>query len=492
MRVLGKNHAEKAKTSLLSLEQNISTSKSNVSRMISAAVEALCDARNERESARSSHCSLLDDWREASFVNSDDIESASREQENNMSTATSNFKNGMKVYSNIDKSLAGQRHAGEDMRYHINQVKLQETSIVEQKEKMLAFNERRIRSQKVFMSNVLKNIGEIMQTQMDMFSREAQEAQETFKTTNEKLLSTNENLNSQAEDIAHKVDQTNSSLYHDVTLLRKDCEMTANVMEDTISVLNNISKSSAEHHSLVQRYATKADDHMSKFSALDSTNDKLLERIKEDGQSCITHMTEKVLETSVSDINSLSETGEKMMSHCSNVLSDDVKATLTRIMEDQEKVSQEIQNSAQETILQLATGEQNVMGIADVLCQHGEKSALLVSGKNIDFNNRLLKRRQEQIESVQDKVKLCVDKLSDLTSFTVTNTSVQTKSVKSQFEGYNNVVIQSNKEVPPVEERKIINFSEILSGTPSEKEILQSATLLNGSSQNGFGHVHIS
>ena len=475
---LAQHHSQNTTKSLQSLETNIAASKSNISKMIASALKALSEARTDRETVRSAHGDLLGEWRESSMQSAKDVQHTARDEGQTVHESLQHFTGEMQHFGTVEQSLAQQRTlVDDDGQNHVSDVAKQQSNIMEQSTIIAETNKQRLQAQEAFINNVMSSFQTLIQTQVQKLAAEADAAHTKLKMSNDGLQTTNASLDDSAKRIVDTVDSSNKSLATHVQLLQDNDNKIAEVMKNTTAKLERMADTCSQHQSNVSEYASRADEHMSKFASLDVEADNMFESIRNNGESCSKHLTETVQEEASASYRELSDNAADMMRYCNDTLIRDCSLTLDEIMKPRQKMLDTMHDGVQSITSTMSSGEEEVKKIAQSVVSEGDESAAYVLDCAKTFNNKVMKRRREQMEATKEKITLNVNKLSDVTNLNTTNSSVQVKAVKCQIEGYSTSVMNIHEEVVPVERRKVWEYSEDLTATPSDRDILENLSV---------------
>jgi hypothetical protein len=467
-------HSESSQKALVELDQNVSASKRKISDLVSSATKALDAAREERKKARDTVNDVMQQWKLSTCDSGREIEGQSHKQQNAVNEMLQMVNSEMKRYDDMETQLSNQKSLLETTgASHAKELKSQGEVLVSHKDALFASQQRQKDLCLQFVQNVMGGVEELVQKQMATIMKAQDENYEEMVATNDGLIERNVGASNYAIDILQAVDSTNGSLLKEVEVVRSNENAVAALLKDTGSVLAEINNVSVDQRASIENFSDEASKGMQEIHNLEVSAERIVEAINSDGEQCSNHLTKGVLQGAKDSISALTATGRDTIAFSR----DEALAIMSSSINDMEKPRRDLMARFDQECDRIRTHV--AKGSTDI-----NKAALELSNLTEEMENGVLSAERDFINKVADDNKSSISEYkenlsesaathNEATSLAISDSVTRTTDAKTRVSSFVANAIRADEEVEPAPDRNVVKYSDRLTATPSENDILQ-------------------
>ncbi len=458
------------------MQSLITNANEKVNNMVSSAVDALLQAREDSSKTRQSLTETLATFHKVSASSISHIQEQSHDCSKNLTKSIESFTEGMKHIDEIDKSIDKQKSIMETKGVmHMNALNEQKNTVLTQGEEIIHAKTEQKRLEKMFVDELLKGVSELVNTQMQTLSEKHEERLILVEKQNLALSAITDQAKVSASEIFNSVDTTNQSIQELSIKCKQNDEELQQSANSINTILVEIDKISRSHREIESKFVETTNDNAKKFAVHEEAITTASTALKKDSMDSSNLIADKLhgeFKVGASKLLELANTHTKYARETA------IKSTidgLDMMEKPRGKVVSDFTNNISKVHETVTEGKQ---GIRKVVTLHGDIADELrndIETRSRNFGDVATKRRS----TIDAKKKLVADKsegfISNETKY-LSSTLTSASKTEADVEDFATGTIKVNEALPPLGDRKTLKYSRNLSSTPAEDLLIKDVT----------------
>jgi hypothetical protein len=456
------------------MDSLITETNEKVTNMVSSAVGALIQARIDSSETRISLSETLATFHDVSSSSVAHIQEESQKCSDQLTKSIINFSTGMKHLDRIQEELDNQRTMMNTKGVaHVAEIDEQRNLVMTQSDDISNAKFEQKRLEKAFVEQVLKGVTDLVTEQMSLMSTKHEEHLTIVEQRNQALGTLTDGVKSSANDILSDTKSANKSIQEHSNESRLNDEMMKTNGERANDVLKDIEKIASKQRDIETDFVDLINAKTDKLMKHEDAVGAATSTLKNDSISARKFVAEHVDSELKASVSQLSDIANKQTNYARGTALASTTNQLEESMQPRVSLMSEF-TSATDTVLRSATeGRGKIEKIGDKQCETADELRSDVEMKYDGFGNNVAKRRRSAID---DRKKVVVDNSDEFNKFsneTLKSTVEVTSKTSNSVNDFATNTMKFEEEVPPIAERKRIEYDPTLSSTPAEEIIVK-------------------
>lgn len=457
------------------ISAKIFETNTRLEKLVSSAAESLTRMRSERSESTETIRNLLADWRSSSNQQTGYIVEHASRQASQVVDGLETLNTGRKRLDEIDNHLSSQHtFVKEQEVQHLDSVRNQSELLLSQRQEFDVSQQKNKEFCEQFMSNVMAGLQDVLNDQMASMLAKNKETYETFISGNEALMKGNVGVHGSAKDILSTIAKTNRDLNNNFVAVKETESKLESVLNDTHGVLEGINECGVKHASMVEENADGATKMILEAEESDGNRfDQLYQGIESDSTACGAFMSTEVQDSVKKSIHGLKKSSDSAFSY---VKADVIESSKNGIASSVEQPfgtlfldSTKILNSINQDLRQ---GEEKIREQGQVHCQLVESMDAHVDSE-LTKSRSLLGKELDVVEQRDAAFNSTLGKQENVLMGNLSKIERQMQTCENTVDSYAHDVIKINIVPSEIAKQSIPQFSEDLSSTPAQSEIIK-------------------
>ena len=470
---------------LSKLEGNIISVKDQMNTMVSNATASLSNIRESSNETRKGLELFINQLSENSQGTAVCLKNIISEHRERLNSTDEMFSSGNKLYGNMTIALKKQRTMVKNKgAKHVREINDLSEIITEQTTMFNEAYEKQKLIHEEALSNMLKGIQQIMHTEMQRFTEHSEQLQTTFTSSNQSMLSKNQNVESVASELLADIHKANGQLFANIKNSQATTHDIEHVFKDSKSTLTKLEDRVIEGQSAEVIPLEGAIESIHKLETIEGDIDSLDNQTSKTMSEIDNFVSEQTLVEASQGFKELKQKAENELDHTVNTIMSKITCDLNAIEAPRESFCKDmsasllnvttcLERGTEKMIPQLTKQSMNSDAIRDSINSYGDSFEQLSRDYCKEMQNKteaLMTSSSEFNASSTSLISTCQSNLSDA------KTIVRDFAIKD---------MKSEKKVSPMEERSKIEYEKTLTSTPSTDVILKGLKIVeNDESQD--------
>lgn len=470
---LSSKHAAVSKTQSEKLENDIISTKAYLSNVIKNSQKSITMGENKRASEHEKLSSLLTDWKKAQDARFVSLSSTTTKKKDQLSSAFKQIKDQMHHQDDM-VSLLDQQHnflhtEGDD---HISSIATLDDEICLQKNMIDKTQKVQKDLRAKFVSKIMGGVQKLVNEQMQKMSAEIDKGFGTLEGHNEKLAVSNSRIRAHGTEITKKIEETNRVISTHVEASQENEKKAVATIEAAGHYLENMYETSEMQRKDCDDFSQCGNEITSSLAMLHNDTQEDLAAIKTIASVCTSHVSDVMHTSMLASVHASRLGEEKLVKYVSDKVIDSTAASLSDVLAPRTVLIEEVCNSV-ETIDKITMEQEKVLeNIAHEHTRLAKEGISDVIAKEDAFNGEISNKYLEDLSTLKDTLENEKGTLSSTASEALTCSALKTKQVKSNINGFTGDVMKVHSKPDPLPKKAIFEYSERLSFTPADNEIL--------------------
>ena len=472
------------------LKENVALSKEKTDQLVSSTCEALQVAKQNRQEIRDATKETLAQWKSSLIATGNVILEQSTAQEGAVQQTLEMMNSEMKRHANIESHLTNQtsllqrsHEASADSHNAQKQLLLQTQEMAE------ASHQQQTQLLSSFVQNLMKGVETLVQAQVSEVLHETNRRHSQLTEKNNALAENHATITFSTLETLQAANTLASTIQQEAGAAKKNDEIVISHLGETKSVLAEI-KTTVENQSTdVAKFASKTRQHLQDSENLDAEDTRVLDELSSCGKECVDHMAGAFLADTSTSILALGDAGKSTSAFTRNEVLISVSSAIAEMEEPRGELMADFARECSELEEGMETGLTIIKDKASASSKLADELHEGVNSVALKFKDVTAKERETDIAKTKETFfQSATDHMNNASKKIVSSQDGSTKAalmadvfVKTDLSAYD--------EVENAPERTQVPFSEQLSSTPSEKELLASMNSLGDGKTTKIGKV---
>jgi len=453
-------------------------SKNKIIALVDTAINAASDFQQSSKATRSDLNAVFDQLKKSASISIEQIEENAEIQNTKMKKNLLEFSKGMEYHSKMQCELdeLGSYVNTEANKYR-EDYSSQEDMIGAQKVCFDKVEQKHKSLQEQLIKNITDGVHVLINEETKKQTDEMKEQFDFMTDSNRNVLQLNGNINTSVTDILTQVGCANKTLTEHVNVVQENDVAMKNAVEDATETLEKIQNIAKENHDALDSFGEKAGVTFAKFDDHEETLAQARIAVEEERDDVSEFVSQTALACTRKGLSELGERERELTKYVTTT----IISNTGNDMETTQSICKDSFTNASERVEQLKIitqqGKSTLESIVDQQCLTSDNLNQLVNSKGSDFITNGASARQLEIEERRKLMITNVEQHAEVVSTNLSETKNSTNEVKSEISTHSKDVICMDEEEPPVEDRKIFEFKDSLSSTPSTYQIYEASGL---------------
>lgn len=394
-------------------------------------------------------------------------------QHSRFSKAIETFEEKMKINNNLQQEL------GEELEYvnangssTLEDLSSQSVMLTMQKQAYADAIEKQKKMRAEMMTTVMEGIQQLLTSEMARITEENATQFKAFDTDTDKITELNANIQSSTRNIVSHVEDRNKSAVEYANELHKNNQDFYAISEETDNTLVEIKEIMRKHHGFLSEGAKQTNEKMSSLEDLDEPIQNTIEKLDADKEGIEGYIADSVIVAFTEGVQNMSELEANKMEFLSEKIIPDATSALQELSAEQNKVHADLTAKVESIQNDADNGHTQVQDLITNQCSEVDELQNSVNNKCIDYDETVAGKRRREIESSHAIMLEEIESYYEITTGQFSEAKNLVTQVDGNIDSFAKDIIHTDEEVPEVEPRHMIPFSEKLSSTLSDDKII--------------------
>ena len=455
------------------MESMLSETNRKVEKMVSSAVEALLQAKEDSSKTRVSLTETLASFHTVSAASIAKIQDQSQKCNQRLTKSLDSFNEGMKHIDEIQKDLIHQKdYIKTEGTAHLDGIHEQQNLVSTQNDDILNAMAEQKRLEQLFVQQVLKGVSDLVNEQMNLMSTKHEENLTLVEKRNNALSTLTDDVKSSAYGIFKDIKATNESVYlHTGETLANDQRMKDSV-EKTQKVLGEVEQTSSDQREAESLFMAESYEKTNMLAEHEHAVATVSSTLQEDGTQAEEFINKEFkanMEKGVGKLSNLANDHYKFTNSSFNT----TNTHLENALSPRAVMMQHFTNSADSIVRSVNEGKEKIVNVSNKQCDAADELRGGVEKKFNKFGNEVANKRRTDIDQHKTTIVQKTQGFSHTSSEALSKSVSSVSKTKLDIHQYANKTIKMSEEIPPIDERKKIRYSKSLSSTPAENVLIK-------------------
>jgi len=462
------------------LEKNVALHKRRTEKLIKSTCEAMERVKENRKQMRETTRETIAKWKASVISSGDGILKQSSTQHESVEQTLQMMTAEMQRHDAIASHLSNQTSLLQFGQASCVESNIAQKQLLQQTQTTVKeSHEQQAEMLSSFVGKVMKGVEMLVQEQVSEVLSEAQKGHTKYLENNASLMKNHDAISSSTIETLQAAKSLAANIQEDAAVAKENDSAVITHLSETKSILSEIQSTVEIQSSASNNFAAQACQQLQTADDMEGEDIKIQEQLVVNGNNCSDHLTGAFLTDTSTHIVSLYEEGKSM----SNFVRTEVFDSMTSAIAEMEKPRNEMMASFANECSQLKDGLDeglsNMKEKASDISNLADKLNSGITSVATDFNNVTTKEWKAQIEKTKKELLLSASKQLDIATQKIDRSQTSTKSMAATTNDFVRADLMAYDEVKEPLVRTQITFSEDLSKTPSEHEILGFKEKLN-------------
>ena len=474
------SHGETTTQTINLLETHVNQSKENVKSLISSTSKTIEHLRDERKKVRETTNAVLQEWKSRSIKGNGAILVQSLDQIKSVEDVQGKLTSEMQRHDNIASHLGDQLALLQNSQTaSASHLESQKSYLVESQTKLNESHKKQNEALSAFVKNILQGVEQLVQSQMEEVLKESSKSHASLKESGSFLIENHSKIASATLETLQNAESLSSTIKKEAEAVKENDSNVISYLGETKAVfakLENVAKTQTES---VEKFSSNAFEGMEAFERLETDDTNAVETLASMGDQCANHLSEKVLKTTRDQINDLSKSGEGIATFTRETVLPSLSSAVDEMEQPRGEVIAEIRQN-------VTTSQESVTESSSLIKQKAADARKAAEDLNEDISsagNKFLREtvesRNADIEKTKEHLLRSTKEHEDGVRHTISGTQGDTNKVATTVDVFVTDELSAKEEVDAAPAFAPVTFSEELSSTPSEEEILKTVEKSN-------------
>jgi hypothetical protein len=460
------------------IDENGNQSKESILDMVSDVMESISAVSDVNTKTRNDLNNILKELHDVSLKSAKDVGRHAVKQHTRMEKAIGLFEEGMKHHNELQNELTEQiSYVSEQGSVQLEEISSQAVMLSLQKQAFDDAREKQKRMQAEMMTTVMGSVQQLLSKEMNRLAQENENQFNAFQADREKILELNSSVGGITEDFISQIESRNKSLLEHATELHvNDTNMHEEAKESNVTLMD-IKEVVRKQHGYINDTTKQTDEKMTDLERLEEPVVNAMTKLDKKKETIVEHLTESLIRSPDESVQNLARLGSTQTEFVLKEIVPETDAALNDMTAAQNTIHVEIMERLDDLANFTEKGHSEVEGIITKQCDIAEQMRESVQLQCNDFDSTTIAARKADIESRHSMMLEDIENHHVLNSGHLSDSGALVKRVDGSIYSFATNVIHTDKEVPEVNPRKKISFSEVLSSTPADHEIISESSV---------------
>ena len=461
--------------SISSLESNVSANKSKIEGMVESASRALQEAKSVRAERMTVLSELISSWKEASISSSNGISDTATAQSNALQELLSSMEKEMARHETTSTILAEQKAFINTTEVAQMDSLASQSSLLSSQQEMIAKARNEQKEMRAdIMRTIMGGVQELVNQQMARLANANEEHLSGMASSNESVVETNASMAKSTKDVSERLRTATSSLIFESQKIRENDIHAKKVVQETNGIFGGIADMATKSVNATTSYSNHANASVTEMQKLDRESEKILEGIKADGQKCAKHIEKTIQQQTKKDLVGLAATAKEMSSYAADTILADATASVNAAEDSLKEPMKSFSENMSHVMESSKAGAQKIEAVSKMQVNAAKNLRTIVEEKQIHFSTDIAQQQQSNMECQKNDLIEIATTYRTTAKDQASSVEAQSRDVSNQITTYSS---HADEEIHPAPERVSHNYSQSLSATAAEDEILREANI---------------
>lgn len=449
--------------------------RDQVAKMSALVKDSITAVSNANSKTRKDLSEIIQELHQESIRVTKDAGRQALKQHSKLSKSMETFAEKMKKNDDLQKEL------GDELAFVTSQggatlehLSSQSVMLTLQKQAYADAMEKQKKMRAQIMTTVVEGLQQLLSTEMNRLSQENENQFNALDTDTDKIVELNANIQSSTRSIISQVEDRNKSAIEHATVLHKNNENFYAVSKETDDTLVEIKEIMRKHHGFLSEGAKQTNEKMSSLEDLDEPIQNTIDKLDVDTEGIDGYIADSVIVAFTEGVQNISELEANKMEFFSEKIIPDADNALKELSSEQTKVHADLTAKLENIQNDADNGHNNVQELIMNQCGQVDELQNSVNNKCINYDETVAGKRRRDVESRHAMFLEDIENHYELATGQFSETKSLVTQVNKSVDSFAKNVIHTDEEVPEMEPRNIIPYSERLSSTPSDDKIISS------------------
>lgn len=455
------------------LEQNVELSKEKTDQLVSSACEALEGVKENRKRIRDATKETIEHWK-ASLVGSGDIIlEKSSNQQGSVDQTLKMMTSEMQRHANIESHLANQNSLLELGQTSSTEIQNAQKQLLLQTQQTVEISHnQQTQLLSSFVESIMKGVETLVQTKVSEVLDESNKGHSQYMEKNTSLMKNHANITSSTINTLKAATTLTSNIQQEAVAAKKNDESVISHLSTTKSTFAEIESTVENQISDVDNFAFAAGQHLVSASDMEAEDTKVQEQLRFAGKECSDRLAGVFLVDTSSHILGLGEAGNALSSYARIEVLESMTTSVAEMEKPRSEMMASFAGECSKLEESMEKGLTTIKEKASASSKLADELHAGVSSVALDFRDEIAKKRETEITNTKDTFVKSATDHADNASQSITSSQEGSQRASSKTNLFVRTDLLAYDEVPDAAYRAQIPFSERLSSTPSEGEII--------------------
>jgi len=471
---------------LQSFEENIEKSRNSISTMVENVKKSLSKLSNAKEELTSIMGNEIKRWRDQSLDCAVKLHDNASCNFDFFGKSVDEFQREMCHYDDVSKSLENQRSfLNEYGSAHVKSVDEQTRNLSAHREKLLKYHDVQVTLRKEVMESIMTGVQNLLSNEIEKLAVAQAQHFRALDKDGLDLAASNEKVVLSAKQVMSNIQSTNYRLSEKATLLRSNDARASEAMATTMKVLEEVVASSKSHQQLTNDFSSKSLVLITDIKQLDTDSMEISEKIAQEGKVCMTSLHDGVLNPTREGLKAITTSSVDALSYvASDVIANECRE-IEKASRNREVVAGELTDKLQRTVAKISGLTDEVLAKALSQSEAAGKLCSSVSSAQDIHKTKTVPYYNAELDAGKDKIASSAMAMADSSSRRISEGESKGNILKQDIDNFATKDMLCLDPVAPAPTLKECKFSDQLSSTPAESDILVGHDFLLSSPECG-------
>jgi hypothetical protein len=463
---------------LQSFEAKVTESRNTIGNLVMRVKSSLQNLAASKAEKTKEMDSLVEQWRDQSLENSRSVLDATSSNCESFKSSIATFQNEMHHHDKITKSLESQRSFADFYgAAHVQSVEQQSTVLNAHREKLAECHNNQTKLRNEVMQSILSSVQSVVTSEIEKLATAQLDHFQLLDKDGADLVATNEKMTESAKQVMENIQSTNQLVSGEASVICNNDLKASEAMKSTQSTLERVIMSSNAQLQLTTDFASKSVAAISDMKQLDTQNPQIVQMVERDGHACSKSLVNTVLKPTCLGVKKTVQSGLDAMAYVNNIVVRNINGGLDDIVVNRKAVATEMAEKIDSANSQLVDMKESVASMAKagsdaagVLCDE----TLLAAN---DHEQKMVPYYNAELDSRKDKLVSTLTTMTESANSVISDGMSQGAIAKESIQDFAKNKMQCIEPVAPAPVKKACNYSDQLSKTPADEDILKSYNL---------------
>ncbi len=329
------------------------------------------------------------------------------------------------------------------------------------------------RCEKTMMKNVLQGVSDLVSGQVNYMSAEREDRLTQVEKQHHALNSVTNNVNSSARNILKEVDAKNVFVLRQSEVVKQNNESMIMNSKMTSAALSDLDKLWNRQKQFVDRFVAKTNEKAEMLAEHEVAAATACSNLERDCSNVGTFITGQVSDSMHSGTTQLSDLANIQSKYGKGEVLSSTSNHYKEMRKLQTTIVSNYSSTADNIFKTVDVGKENIGSIMNKQCDLIDELRCDVETKCEDFGSDASKKRRPAIDGRNSSVIDNSNDFNQLAECAFSSTTVFTSTLKEDTDRFGKETVNVWAQVPPVKERRRIEYCNTLSSTPADEVLLK-------------------